>query len=404
MTPGRAHRRTKPTRSRSHGRFTFPLLLAVLTLAVVLAAVVTLQHREAEVVSPPPGGVQKATLRPVAAPVGQSKAGKVDLMPFEASFEPAHAGRLVAVQRLGDDGWQTVGTAEQDSRGHAVVMTDQSPGGASYRAVSPPSDGAGAVRSPVVAARPWTQTFSDDFDLGYLDTSKWAYRQLHVTPYGNRLCAQSRKDAVSVSDGELHLRVYELPELPGASRKNCPDGFFANGHISTVNDGTDTSNTAIGGGFAAQYGILSARIQFPSPPGQHGSFWSQPTTGDGTEIDTSEYYGDGRRDGGLSNLVHWHSPAGELMSAGGVVDADRLLPQGREWSSAMHVYSVEWSPSGYVFRVDGHETFRTSKGLSEAPQFLILSLLTSDWELPRLKPPYDQMNVDWVRVWTPPVS
>jgi hypothetical protein len=70
----------------------------------------------------------------------------------------------------------------------------------------------------------------------------------------------------------------------------------------------------------------------------------------------------------------------------------------------MHVYSVEWSPDGYVFRVDGHETYRTSQGLSQTPQFLILSLLTSDWELPRLKPPYGQMDVDWVRVWAPPIS
>jgi hypothetical protein len=275
--------------------------------------------------------------------------------------------------------------------------------------VAPAYRGARAVSSPTVTQKVWKLTFSDDFDLGYLDPSKWAYRQLGVKPYGNRMCSQSRPEAVSVYDGELHLRVIRLASLPGATTKSCPHGFFANGHISTVNDGTDTSNTAIGGGFSTKYGILSARLKFPGPPGQHGSFWSQGLSGgttgnpavDGAEIDTAEYYGDGRRDGGLSHLVHWHTAAGALHSSGGVVNADRLLPPGQEWSSAMHVYSVQWSPTGYVFRVDGHETFRTTKAVSEVPQFLILSLLTSDWELAKLKAPYDQMDVDWVRVWTP---
>ena len=343
----------------------------------------------------------EATLRVVPAAVGQSKAGRVGLIPFEASFAPARAGRPVLVQRRGKTGWQTVGRTTQDARGRAVVLVRRSPPGTSYRAVAPAHRGARAVSSPTVAQKAWKVAFNDDFDLGYLDPSKWAYRQLDVKPYGNRMCSQSRREAVSVSEGQLHLRVLELPELPGAARKNCPHGFFANGHISTVNDGTDTSNTAIGGGFSTQYGILSARLKFPTAPGQHGSFWSQPITGDGAEIDTAEYYGDGRRDGGLSHLIHWHSPSGVLKSSGGVVNADRLLPRGEEWSSAMHVYSVEWSPTGYVFRVDGHETYRTTKGRSTTPEFLILSLLTSDWELPRLKAPYGQMDVDWVRVWTP---
>jgi beta-glucanase (GH16 family) len=350
-----------------------------------------------------------ASLRVVPAAVGQTKAGTSGLTPFEAFFAPAQPGRPAVVQRLVSGVWKTVGKSAQDSRGRAVVFAKQPPA-ASYRAVAPAYRGARAVVSRAVALPTWNLSFHDDFSGPGLDTSKWSYRQLDVKPYGNRRCSQSRKSAVTVSGGRVHLRVIKLAGLDGATKKACPRGFFANGHIATVSDGTDPGNTAIGGGFTTKYGVLSARLKFARSQGQHGSFWSQGVSSsqtgspalDGAEIDTTEYYGDGRRDGGLSHLVHWHTATGALRSSGGVVNADRLLPRGKEWSSAMHVYSVEWSPSGYVFRVDGHETFRTTKGVSQVPQFLILSQLTSDWELPKLKAPYGQMDVDWVRVWTRP--
>lgn len=351
-----------------------------------------------------------AALNVVTAPVGQTRTGSAGYTPAEASFKPARAGRPVLLQRLTSGSWQTVARAAQDARGRATMLVKQPASTSTYRAVAPAYRGAAAVSSAPVAPQAWAMSFSDDFSLGHLDTSKWAYRQLGVKPYGNRMCSQSRKEAVSVSGGRLHLRVFKLSTLAGATRRKCPNGFFANGHISTVNDGTDSGNTAIGGGFSTKYGILSARMRFPSAAGQHGSFWSQGGSGtvtgnptvDGAEIDTAEYYGDGRRDGGLSHLIHWHTRSGQLNSSGGVVNADRLLPRGKEWSDAMHIYSVEWSPRGYVFRVDGHETFRTSKAVSGVSQFMILSLLTSDWELAKLKQPYDHMDVDWVRVWTPP--
>jgi len=68
------------------------------------------------------------------------------------------------------------------------------------------------------------------------------------------------------------------------------------------------------------------------------------------------------------------------------------------------VFSVEWTPSRYVFRIDGKETFRTSRGVSGRPEFLILSLLSSDYELGYLggeaRLP-QSMKVDWVRFWQP---
>ncbi|MGI8901902.1 MAG: hypothetical protein ACR2HA_13445, partial [Nocardioides sp.] len=72
-----------------------------------------------------------------------------------------------------------------------------------------------------------------------------------------------------------------------------------------------------------------------------------------------------------------------------------------DWWKSYHVFSVEWTPRSYIFRVDGREHWRTRAGVSGVDEFLILSLLTSDYEIPRLDRSRlpSKMNVDWVRVW-----
>jgi hypothetical protein len=68
-------------------------------------------------------------------------------------------------------------------------------------------------------------------------------------------------------------------------------------------------------------------------------------------------------------------------------------------SSGYHVYSVEWTPTAYVFRTDGVVTFQTARPhLWKGPEYPVLSLLTSDWEVPAYTAG-TPMQVDWVRVW-----
>ena len=70
------------------------------------------------------------------------------------------------------------------------------------------------------------------------------------------------------------------------------------------------------------------------------------------------------------------------------------------WWSRYHVFSVDWTSSGYLFRIDSDITWRSSRAVSKRPQFLILSLLSSDYELPRFNGELpEQMEVDWARVW-----
>ena len=81
--------------------------------------------------------------------------------------------------------------------------------------------------------------------------------------------------------------------------------------------------------------------------------------------------------------------------------ANRLKKRSETWSSSYHVFSVEWTPAAYVFRVDGREFWRETEIVSQSPEYLLLSMLTSDYELEKLtsRTMGQRARVDWVRVW-----
>ena len=77
-----------------------------------------------------------------------------------------------------------------------------------------------------------------------------------------------------------------------------------------------------------------------------------------------------------------------------------MLVGSDNWFKKYHVFSVVWTPAGYSFRIDGKETFRTTKARSDKQVIAILSLLSSDWELDKMsKTGKGSMKVDWFRVW-----
>ena len=86
------------------------------------------------------------------------------------------------------------------------------------------------------------------------------------------------------------------------------------------------------------------------------------------------------------------------VAGGALADQDSY---GSDWAGTYHVFSVEWTPTEYVFRIDGKEALRTSAGVSQTEEYLILSLLVSNFESLRITPEQlpQTMSVDWVRVW-----
>jgi len=317
---------------------------------------------------------------------------KGDSLPVEATFRPRRPGAPAQIQTRRSAGWVTASAGEQDATGRyaAALPAEAVEEDMLVRVVTQPAPSTATVRSEAVKTKAWRLVWNDDFDGDALDPDKWRTRLQR--PGGRRLCASPHPSRVAVRDGKAVLSV----KRAGPKTSTCPYGVFQNAMI-----GTSVTDFP---GFATIYGAFAARVKFQSGRGQHGSFWMQslPESHEtGAEIDVAEYFGDGRADGGFSNFVHHTDADDKLTSAGGIrKGVDDLLGDGETPGNSFHVYSVEWSPEGYVFRLDGVPTFRTSKPyVATTPEFMVLSLLTSDWELPALTSTSSVMEVDWVRVW-----
>ena len=75
---------------------------------------------------------------------------------------------------------------------------------------------------------------------------------------------------------------------------------------------------------------------------------------------------------------------------------------GASWHEEYHDYRCDWTPSGYAFYIDGGYTGTITKGLSDTPKYVVLSMLARDWENQNLKEHSLEkyvMKVQWLKVW-----
>lgn len=336
-------------------------------------------------------------LRIAPAPTGQSSSEDDLLTPAVAVVEPADEGAAVRVERSTDGGesWSAVPDAEgeQDADGQARLLLPALEAGddADYRAV------AGDLTGEPVTPATQTEVFAEDFDDVAAYERRWAVRDPGLY-HGRRMCASPNEDRVSVADGVATLSVARIAEdgvsSPADPSVECVGGVWDNAMV-----GTGRSEEP----FQFTYGTAAARVRVQSGQGMHGAFWLQTMGEGGLEIDTMEYYGDGHRSG-LQTKLYDQLADPELASVGGEVDPSAVLDEGETPADGWHVYSVEWSPEGYVFRVDGEVTMTTDKPrVADGPEEVVLSLLTSDWALDDGTTSEDStMAVDWVRVWQDP--
>ena len=242
----------------------------------------------------------------------------------------------------------------------------------------------------------WTQVFEDQFGGASLNSAVWTTRAPYYSKVSKRKCSKASPKMAKVGKGVLQLQVKKDPARRGdvctwkkpGTKKKFTFPYYLNGHV-----GTEQS-------FTFRYGTAAARVKFQKPRGMHGSFWlntsGEPEGRRSVEIDTVEFFGKGYKDGGLAQFLHHKG-----RKIGGVqTSADAALKGTDNWWKKFHVFSIVWTPSGYSFRIDGTETFRTSKAVSDKQVLIILSLLSSDWELDDMsKSGKGTMKVDWVRVW-----
>ena len=237
-------------------------------------------------------------------------------------------------------------------------------------------------------------------------SADWINRGEAYNPEGLRACSLASGDAVEVGGGTVGLSVMIDPDRTDekCTAKNAKGeviGTFdyrLNGHIMT-------------NGHFFRFGVMAARIKFQKLQGQHASLWMQPAISEsttdsrtgGAEIDVIEWFGDGVKNGGLASFIYMLTEDGPKKVGGWIEDPDQYLAdQDDSWFDDYHVFSVEWTPDEYIFRIDGQETWRTDQGISHQPQYPILSLLSSDYELENLGKVSNlpqTMQVDWLKFW-----
>lgn len=319
--------------------------------------------------------------------------------------KPALPYIKVELQKQNGDEWNTVSNTETGRNGRVDVRVASN---GIYRAV---------VNGKVSAAGTQTREliFNDEFSTSTLD-KRWVHRMQIYNPEGMRACSKGSPQAVTNNGGTVQLWVKK-----DTSRKANCDAFYngkyypnhsyrLNGHIGTQ------------GTFSFTYGVAAARMKFQDAQhGQHGAFFLQPSSYkaggfgpdyQGAEIDVIEFtgYNPKKGTGGLHAGIYANDANGNLVQkSSGLLPAeelDRLLAdKDDKWFNRYHVFSVEWTPTEYVFRVDGVEFYRTSFGVSSRPQYPIVSLLSSDYAIAMAGDNGEKtlgsqkVDVDWVRVW-----
>lgn len=305
-----------------------------------------------------------------------------------ARFYPARPGRTVTFSRLVNGAWVASGRTTERSDGSAVFQG--LPAGVPLLAVAEARYGAPA-QATNQATDSWGLKFNDEFSSSSTFANQWAMRNEGVY-LPSRTKSKVDRRAVYLGGGTVALKVLKDPSYPSSR--------LLNGQVSTA------------GRYQFQYGVAAARVKFPMRRGQHGSFWLQSQNygqfpndpgRSGAEIDAVEYFGKGYPQGGLANFLYYTNKYKKNVKLGGVwPTAYTLKPSSDTWYNSYHVFAVKWTPDGYAFYVDGRQLWTSTRAVSHVPEYLVLSLLTSDWELrylDRSKLAGSVMKVDWVRVW-----
>jgi beta-glucanase (GH16 family) len=252
---------------------------------------------------------------------------------------------------------------------------------------------AGATVSAPVATSSYKLVWHDEFKGTGGMPAAW---QNMPAVLSSRPCTTTTPAMGKVKNGRAYISVAK--DRSRAASAACPHGWLYNAQFSTQSSAQ------------FEYGKFAARIKFSPQSGLHGGFFlnSAPAT-NSAEVDAVEYFGEQNNGGGLKgaiqNSVYWWKKRSngslQTVKEGGRKDIRKYLSHNRTPADNFHTYSVEWTPSQYIFRFDGHVTMRLKRGVAHRPEYLVLSMLSSPFEakyLHRSKLPAT-MQVDWVRVW-----
>jgi beta-glucanase (GH16 family) len=212
--------------------------------------------------------------------------------------------------------------------------------------------------------------WEDQFNGRTLDTTKW-----NVRGVGARRIGYNSASTVKVEDGFLKLYAFH--------------------------EGDSILGSAVGTQkhFNPRYGYFECRAQLQKSIGIWGAFWMQSpaiSKGEdpskyGTEMDIFEFFREMGNDT-ITHALHW--AYGPNMKSAGMKSYLKGLSDG------FHIFGFEWTPEKYSFFIDGYKFHEQTQGISNIPEYLILSM-----ELPETMKSLentvfpDVFLVDWVKVY-----
>lgn len=388
-----------------------PSVALVILLLAGLLTVAGAAHPSAATTATHRSKVQSVTVQvlptirqPGTVPAPRRKAQTV----VRVTVEPAVAGRRILLERRTGALWKSAGSGTTNRAGTVDFFVKADPPGrtSQFRASASAYRGLTSQRSADPVTDRWGRPdFVDEFNGNSLGPA-WKHRIQYYNPWGGRSCSKADPSAVAVAGGTLRVSSMIDPAATALCTPTDAEGNPTGGQYPyRLNANISTQHSA-----DFLYGVAAARMRFPKSMGQHAAFWLQPRglleTGPtpwGAEIDVIEWFGHAGKRARMTSSVHEPLPNGDKRQIGGPIRRpDRFLASRSDrWWNSFHIFSVEWTPSETIFRISGHEVWRTSQGVSHHPQFLILSMLSSDYELPLAgtDPAPRTAEVDWVAFW-----
>lgn len=259
------------------------------------------------------------------------------------------------------------------------------------------------VESDLPKDKKWKLVWSDEFDGTVLDTTKWGFR-LHLMQTRHQTFTN---EGVEVKDGLLYLNLIEK------------DGQYYSAHLQTGQNYLDRPGEPYTNGltwpiakineakFMHKYGYYEIRCKLQKQPGWWSAFWMQsPVIGSsldparaGVELDIMENF---TRDNKVSHNIHWNGYGTDHKHKG---SGSYTI---EETEDGFHTFGMYWGKNGYIFYVDGKETWRIDGPVSDTEQFILVSTECQGYRNGNRDQPSDELKkavlpdafvVDYVRVY-----
>jgi beta-glucanase (GH16 family) len=241
-----------------------------------------------------------------------------------------------------------------------------------------------------LVAQCYQLVWADEFGGSALDLTKWTPvvgEGAAVSGNAELQYYTARPDNIAVSGGTLKI-IAKLESYGGDA--------YTSARMQTKNIGD------------WKYGRIESRIKLPTAVGMWPAFWMLPTDNvygtwpNSGEMDIMELIG--VQPGTCYGTIHTHNGAA-VQSFGG----NYVLPSSGVFSSAFHIFSMEWSPNLINFYMDGI-LYYTQSNTTVAPYpwvfdqrfFILLNLaIGGSWGgAPNATTNFPQvMEVDYVRVY-----